>query len=359
MEYLVDLYTDYLLSSFGPATATGLSRVLDNAVSHDAFTRMLSDTGFDSKYLWLSCKRLVRAHESPDACLVFDDTLIEKPFSEENGLVCWHWDHANGRHTKAINVVTAFYHSQKPGEDLPLRVPVAFATVRKDEWRTDPKTGKQKRASPVTKNQLMQGMITQAIANRLAFKYILADSWFASAQNMRFIQRLGKHFIFDMHTNRLAAASDKDRNNGAWTRIDALEIPANVPVKVWLKDLEFPVLLTRQVLTNQDSTTCTRYLVSNDLELSDDDFTAHYKKRWGVEEYHKSLKQNASAAKSPAHTVTTQANHLFASVLAYIKLERLKFAHRLNHFALKSRIYIQAAKAAFQELAKLKNACPA
>jgi hypothetical protein len=37
-----------------------------------------------------------------------------------------------------------------------------------------------------------------------------------------------------------------------------------------------------------------------------------YRKRWNVEPYHKSLKQNASLEKSPTHTVVTQTNHFFA-----------------------------------------------
>ena len=38
---LLDLYSDYLLSSFGPTTATGLSALLDGQVSHDQVTRFL------------------------------------------------------------------------------------------------------------------------------------------------------------------------------------------------------------------------------------------------------------------------------------------------------------------------------
>jgi hypothetical protein len=97
------------------------------------------------------------------------------------------------------------------------------------------------------------------------------------------------------------------------------------------------------------------YLVSNNLELSTEEFKTLYKKRWSVEEYHKSLKQNVSLAKSPARTVTTQSNHLFASLLAYVKLERLKFAHKLNHFALNAKIYLVASKAAWNELYKINT----
>jgi hypothetical protein len=39
---LLDLYTDYLISSFGQTTATGLSQLLDGKVSHDQVTRFLA-----------------------------------------------------------------------------------------------------------------------------------------------------------------------------------------------------------------------------------------------------------------------------------------------------------------------------
>ncbi|MFT4759498.1 MAG: transposase [Paraglaciecola sp.] len=201
-------------------------------------------------------------------------------------------------------------------------------------------------------------MVTQAIHNQLKFKYILADSWFGSSANMRFIQKKKKFFIFDMKANRMVALTEKDRNAGRWTRINEIDIPDNTPLKVWLKDLEFPIHLTKQVFTNKNQSTGVRFLVSNDFSLSDDDFTTLYKKRWSVEEYHKSLKQNAGIAKSPTRRLTTQCNHIFASIMAYVKLEKIKFSSKLNHFAMKSKIYLAALKAAFKELIAVKASPP-
>ena len=48
---LLDLYSDYLISSFAQTTATGLSRLLDNAVSHDQITRFLSGADYTSRDL--------------------------------------------------------------------------------------------------------------------------------------------------------------------------------------------------------------------------------------------------------------------------------------------------------------------
>ncbi len=35
---MLDIYTDYLICSFGQASATGLARLLSNEISHDAGT---------------------------------------------------------------------------------------------------------------------------------------------------------------------------------------------------------------------------------------------------------------------------------------------------------------------------------
>jgi len=355
MQDKLDLYTDYLLSSFGQTSATGLSRLVDGDISHDSVSRFLSGNEFNSKALWQKVKPLVRKHQTEDACLIFDDTILEKPFTDENDMICWHWDHSKKKSIKGVNMLNAFYHTQDANMSQPLRIPVGFELILKTVLFCVIKTKKEKRISPVTKNELMRTMIAQAIHNQLIFKYVLADSWFGSADNMRFIQKKKKFFIFDMKTNRQVATSEQDRNAGHWTRIDEIDIPDNTPVTVWLKDLEFPILLTKQVFINKNQSTGVRFLVSNDFSLSDDDFTTLYKKRWSVEEYHKSLKQNAAIEKSPTRTVKTQSNHIFASIMAYVKLEKLKFSSKLNHFAMKSKIYLAANKAAFKELAILKT----
>jgi len=71
----IELYTDYLISGNGYATATGLSSMLDGEVSHDQITRFLSKNEFSSKDLWSRVKKSAREVESDDACLIFDDTV--------------------------------------------------------------------------------------------------------------------------------------------------------------------------------------------------------------------------------------------------------------------------------------------
>ena len=80
-----------------------------------------------------------------------------------------------------------------------------------------------------------------------------------------------------------------------------------------------------------------------------------YQKRWKVEEYHKSVKSNASFAKSPTKTIRTQSNHIFACLWAYVKLESLRLKTRMNHFAMKGRLYRAALASAYRELQGMKG----
>ena len=73
-----------------------------------------------------------------------------------------------------------------------------------------------------------------------------------------------------------------------------------------------------------------------------------------MEEYHASIKGNTSLAAAPTKTKRTQLNHVFASIYAFVKLEVLRVEVKLNHFALRSKLYLKALQASFEELKRLK-----
>src|SRR5438034_1938593 len=157
-KQLLDLYSDYLISSFGLTTATGLSALLDRAISHDKITRFLSGSDFTSADLWQLVKPLVRQIQSEEAVLIIDDSIEEKLYTDESELICWHWDHCLGRNVKGVNFLSCLYHAKD------LALPVAFELIKKSEWTTDKKTGKQKRVCPKTKNTYFREMVSQCLS---------------------------------------------------------------------------------------------------------------------------------------------------------------------------------------------------
>ena len=185
---LFDLYADYLLSSFAATTATGMSALMDKAISHDQVSRMLNSQQLEPKDWWQIVKHAVRTMQGADGVITIDDSIIEKPYTDENELISWHYDHAQGKIVKGINFITALYTVDQ------VSLPVTYRLVSKSESYID-KQGKPKRRSPVTKNDHFRAMLHNCVRNRIPFRYVLNDIWFASAENMYSVKRkLDKEF---------------------------------------------------------------------------------------------------------------------------------------------------------------------
>jgi hypothetical protein len=340
----LDLYTDYLLSTFGAATATGLSAMVEGDVSHDQITRFLSAQEYTSKDLWKQVKSTIRLVEREDGVLIFDDTIQEKAWTDESELMCWHFDHCSGRTVRGINLLNALYHCSGTS------IPVAFELVKKPIQYSDIATRKLKRMSEKTKNEMMREMLETCIGNALKFRFVLMDSWFSSVENFDFIAAKGKHFIAALKDNRLIALSEEDRKMKRFVRVDELNFSEQTAVQGWLKGYAKAVLIVRQVFKNKDDSTGILHLVCSDLTCDYDGITTTYKKRWQVEVFHKSLKSNANLAKSPTRTVRTQSNHVFMAIYATFKLECLSITNKLNPFALCRKLLINASRTAYAQL---------
>jgi len=345
----IELYTDYLISGNGYATATGLSSMMDGDVSHDQITRFLSKNEFTSKDLWKQVKSTVREIESDEACLIFDDTVQEKRWTDESDIMCWHFDHTVGKSVRGINMLNALYYSKE------VSLLVAFEIVEKRIQFSDIATRKVKRKAEITKNELMRDMIQVAIKNQLKFKYVLMDTWFAAKENFEYITKKNKHFIAALKSNRLFATSLENKYNGKFIKISTLELLDKESIRGYIKGYDKEVIIVGRIFTNKDGSIGKLNLICSDTRLDGDKISIIYEKRWKVEEFFKSLKHNVDLAKSPTKTIRTQSNHIYLSILSFFKLECLKIKHHMNHFALRTKLLIRANQMAYSELQILKG----
>jgi hypothetical protein len=339
---LLDIYSNFLISQNGKATATSLSAMYDGKISHDKITRLLNKNSFGSKELWELVKPLVKK-ENGEAVLAVDDTIVDKPYTDENDIVCYHYSHGKKRIVKGIEFIScaAIYDN--------MTLPVCYEIIEKTE-QYENKKKEMKRRSADTKNKRFTRLLEQAVACGLDFSYVLADNWFGSKDNLNFIHNsLGKKFIIGIKSNRLVSLQQK----GQFLSLNSLHLENGSAITVYLKGLNFPVQLLKQVFTNEDGSSGTLYLVTNDTGILANKILEIYKKRWKIEEFHKSFKNNASAAKSPTKTRVSQANHIFASLLAFCKLETLKLSSSIGHFAIKASLTNEANKASLLALSKL------
>ena len=348
---ILDIYTDYLISQNQHATAIGLANLLEGHLSHDKITRFLNHNQYDSKDLWQYVKADVRKHqEEKGGVLIIDDAIEEKPYTDENEIICWHFSHAKGRCVKGVNILSSLIRYDE------IALPIAYEVITKDLRFCDLKTKKEKRQSSTTKNQHFRALVKQAVSNQILFDYVLADNWFGAKDNMEFIHYdLKKLFIFGIKSNRLIAFSEEEKKRGQYHNLSACHFQNGEKRIVWLKDLAFPVALVTKIFKNEDGSTGILHIVTNDLNSGADRIYEIYQKRWRIEEYHKSIKQNTSLEKSPTKVARSQRNHIFASIIAYCKLEFLKVRTHLNHFALKYKLIVKANQMAFLELQNLRR----
>ena len=98
-------------------------------------------------------KPFVRQIQSETGDLIIDDSISEKPSTDENEIICWHYDHSKGRTIKGINFVSALYQVKD------ISLPVGYHLIEKTECYIDKKTKKEKRRSPITKNDVFQELL--------------------------------------------------------------------------------------------------------------------------------------------------------------------------------------------------------
>jgi hypothetical protein len=341
---LIDLYSDYLITAFSQTSATNLARVLNHEISHDTITRFLTRKELTSRDFWKIVKPEIRRIQKPNAMIAIDDFIVEKPHSEENGVIAWFFDHTTNKHVQGMNIVDAVYIT----EDA--RMPLDLEVVKKLEYKIDVETSKPFREQLRTKHEIYRSFITNAIQNGVPFKIVLNDVWFASAENMIFLKRdLGKDFIMPVKTNRQM----KLIGEAKYQAVSELALEAGQAVDARIEGVPFTVRLVKAVFKNEDGSVGVLYLVSSLHGWTGEALIAAYQRRWRVEEQHKSVKQNASIGRSPVQLVVGRVNHVFCAFVGVVKLELLRVECGLNHFALRNKLYLEALKASQEELIRV------
>jgi hypothetical protein len=127
-----------------------------------------------------------------------------------------------------------------------VNLPISFEIIKKTETCIDKNTGREKRVSLVTKNEIFRGFISLSTSNNIIFKYVISDSWFSSEDNMIDIKlKHQKDLVLPVKSNRTLALSEKDKHKGAFISIKSLRLEAGSTRDVYLRGLDFPMRLIK------------------------------------------------------------------------------------------------------------------
>lgn len=292
-------YVEYLICTVGNFTGTNLAEHLDQ-VSHDIITDYLQTERLSARTLWELVEGLM--HDSPEAFLIVDDSVQDKRYSRFIELVKLQYSSAVHGLVRGIGVVN-LVHSAGAQQDF---YPVDYRIYAPDQ------DGK-------TKNDHFIEMVRNAVSDKqIQAKRILFDTWYASADNLKLVHRLGLIFFTTLKSNRMVSLSKE----GGYIHLDQIEwtleqLENGLMVK--LKEVPFKVRLFKVVATNGDID----WVITNSPETTLNAQVAQDVSdvRWQVEELHRGLKQLTGTEKCQCRKGRSQRNHIACCYHAWLSLK--------------------------------------
>ncbi|HEX2909931.1 MAG TPA: transposase [Chloroflexia bacterium] len=167
-------------------TCSNLAAHLEQ-VSHDAVSDYLKREKLTARGLWELVQPLL--NDGSLVYLLVDDSVQDKRYSYKIELVKRQYSGNEHGLVKGIGVINLVHSDGTDYYPIDYRV---YAT----DW-----DGK-------TKNDHFREMLLAAISDKaLEAKTILFDSWYASVDNLKLIERLGRYFVTTLKSNRMVSLS--------------------------------------------------------------------------------------------------------------------------------------------------------
>lgn len=305
-------YIQFLIATPKVASAAEAARAQPDhptAPAHDAFTRLLHRLEPDPAALWDEARSSVR----PGGAVVLDDSVLDKPFARHMGLVrrCW-----SGRHRRVVSgigLVTLLWTD-------------GAALVPCDYRLADP-------ARAETKNDHFRAMLAVAKGRDLSPRVVLFDTWYSGKDNRKAVRALGWHFLTRVRSNR-RVNPDRTGNRA----IEGCPIGAAGTV-VHLEG--FGLVKAFRIATGDGGT---EHWITNDLDMDEATRAVLAGHAWGIEEYHRGLKQHCHVDRCQVRMSRAQAVHIGLAIRAFLRLEWHRLKSGVSWFAAKTAIVREAVR---------------
>lgn len=312
-------YCQYLLSSQINYTLTNFAEHVEE-LSHDKINRYLKDAKLKPSLVYEHVKDDIVTINN--GYLLFDDTVIDKNFSNKiEGVRRQYSGNAHGL-VKGIGVVTCVYVNPEIER---------FWVI--DYRIFDPdKDGKSKI------NHLEEMLKNAEHHKKLPFTTVLVDSWYATHKIILKLDDMGKTYYCPLKKNRLVDDSSDTEPAHDYRRIDKLS---------WSKEellhgktvgiKKFPKKYKTKLFQIPISTNRTEHIVTNAIDQdSADDVRDECAIRWKIEEFHREAKQLTGLEKCQCRIGRIQRNHIASAMLVWVRMKRAatdmkKTIYRVKH----------------------------
>ena len=289
-------YIDFLVAAPRVVSGTEAARVQPERPrppAHDAFTRLLHRLEPDPAALWAEVAPLVQRERGG---LVLDDSTLDQPDARKMDLVTRHWSGKHRRVVRGINLLTLLWTD---GDTL---LPCDYRLYDKG---TD----------GCSKNDHFRALLAMAEQRDFAPECVVFDSWYASLANLKALRAYGWRWLTRLKANRLV------NPDGTGNRPLGECAIAETGTRVHLQGYGF-ILVFRIVPPDGD----TEYWATDDLAMTELQRLKYAEFAWGIEVYHRGLKQHCGVEHAQVRAARAQRNHIGCAIRAFLRLE----VHRLT-----------------------------
>jgi len=277
-------YINFLVASPRAVSGMEAARVQPerpDAPAHDAFTRLLHRLEPDPGTLWAEAAEQVRRDRG---VLVLDDSTLDKPYARQIGLLTRHWSGKHRRVVQGINLLTLLWTD---GEAL---IPCDYRLY-------------EKAVDKLSKNDHFRAMLATARERGFAPECVVFDSWYASLENLKAIRGHGWRWVTQLKANRTV------NPDGTGNRPLGECALAEGGTRVHLQGYGV-ILVFLIVLPNGDK----EYWATNDLGMGDLARRKYAEFAWGIEVYHRGLKQHCGVERAEVRAARAQRNHIACAI---------------------------------------------
>ena len=319
MAVCVNDYVDYLAVSHVNHTQTYMGEH-HNRISHDQLNRFMRATKISPRQFRQEALPHVTPHEN--GLLLFDDTTLNKEYSEHIELAQTQYSGAKHGLVTGIHIVTCVYVNPDSG----------------DHWLIDYRIYNPESDGKTKIDHLIDMLDHTITYKKLPFRYVLFDSWYAINRILKHIDALGKIYYCPVKSNRNV------HDGNRWQK------PADLTWSVndlshgrecFLKDnsRKIKIRMFRVERCTRSDDTSYEYIVTNDTAADDTSAVAdRVGARWKIEELHREVKQTTAIERCQCRKARAQRNHIACAFMAWVKLKNAAKTLNTTIYQIKQRM---------------------
>nr|WKN38659.1 transposase [Tunicatimonas sp. TK19036] len=257
--------------------------------------------------------------------LSVDDSTLDKPYSQtaSTELVGYFWSGKHHKSVKGISLVVLVYTMANG-----YSVPVNYRVYRHSEGKT--------------KNDYFQEMVREVWNQGLRPAWVIADSWYSSLDNLKFLRNLEISIYMGPEKNRIISSQPH-----LYQQVSQIEVPSE-GLHTHLKGFGF-IQVFQTVAQDGNVRYYMIYKPQTDLSqpelISKEIFEQVRLQHWQVESFFRCIKQCCQAEKFFVRQTSAIKMHLFSVLRAFQKLASLTHSRYLDSlYSLKQFLFLEAQR---------------